>query len=1002
MRAAPWIALASLLVTFDLAPAAPPLYPPTSESRHAPSIPGFRAPRAPARPPGVDAPARVRTTVGAQYRAVVILVQFTDRPADTLNHTPADFEDLLFSSGTRPGGSMRDYYAEVSRGAFDIDGIVTRWYTAPRPYAEYTNSQGGFGAAPFNAQQMALDAVRLADPDIDFSGLDNDGPDGVPDSGDDDGEVDALFIVHAGPGGEETGSETEIWSHKWNLPGGPATVDGVLAFSYTTEPEEWGITSPSTTAGDLISIGVFCHEFGHVLGLPDLYDTSGLPGASEGVGEWDLMGSGLYNHRLGEETGSCPAHLSAWSKAMLGWIEPISVSRDSTGITIPPVETSGVAYRLWTNGIDAGEYFLVENRQPIGFDEALVRGTFERDSTAAHGLLILHVDTAILGNNTATHKMVDVEEGGGIEGTSGFEGVQNLDVENGALLSQAACSGGNTGNVVVTGNRGDLYDPWPGAAGRTSFDATGCPNSNSYCGEISQVAIRNIAETGTAPNRDVVADFHVSGTSIRRLAITVNDDSFEGNGNNGNGLAEPGETVRIHVPLLNLDTTPTGILTAKVTLTEPFAGLLADSVYYGVLGGAASDTGSVIYAVINPSPDPRGCNLRIAVSDPAGLVLADSVQFLIGQQTGICDDFESTVVPAPRRWVGASIGCGRVNEWHREAGVNHTPGGAWAWRLGPAGLIGHYAPSQDARLVSQPIRLSGASDTLVFWHRYDSEFAFDGMTIEISTNSGATWTPLVPVGGYNTGDRFSGTQAAFTRVEASLADYSGTVQIAFRFRSEPPNEGLGWWIDDVTVTGSASCTTTGIAIARFDAEPDFDAGRPGVRLSWSVADGAGATVGIDREGDDGPRRRIATQPAWSGEPGTDGGSWRDESVTPGTWRYWLVAARADEPAAEVGPRTVTVGGAPRVLAMNRARPNPFRGGTSFAVSLDRDGPFVVRVFSADGRLVRTLARGTGRPSDLVLTWDGDDDRGRPAGAGIYFFELRSDGRTRVQKAVLLR
>jgi len=97
-----------------------------------------------------------------------------------------------------------------------------------------------------------------------------------------------------------------------------------------------------------------------------------------------------------------------------------------------------------------------------------------------------------------------------------------------------------------------------------------------------------------------------------------------------------------------------------------------------------------------------------------------------------------------------------------------------------------------------------------------------------------------------------------------------------------------------------------------------------------------------------------------------------------------------------------VGGAPRVLAMKRARPNPFRGGTSFAVSLDRDGPFMVRVFSADGRLVRTLARGTGRPSDLVLTWDGDDDRGRPAGAGIYFFELRSEGRTRVQKAVLLR
>ena len=99
---------------------------------------------------------------------------------------------------------------------------------------------------------------------------------------------------------------------------------------------------------------------------------------------------------------------------------------------------------------------------------------------------------------------------------------------------------------------------------------------------------------------------------------------------------------------------------------------------------------------------------------------------------------------------------------------------------------------------------------------------------------------------------------------------------------------------------------------------------------------------------------------------------------------------------------MTVGEAPRVFALSSVRPNPFRTGASVAVSLDRSGPFMVRVFTADGRLVRTLARGVGRPSDLRLTWDGTDGRGRPAGAGIYFFELRSGNRTRVQKAVLLR
>lgn len=987
MRAAPWIALLCLFACAGPASAAPPLYPSNSAIGRA-ARPGLMVPRVPARPPGVDAPAQVRVTTGAHYKVVVILLQFSDMHADTLNHTPAQFADLLFSSGTHPGGSLRDYYAEVSRGAFDVDGTVTRWYTAPRTYAEYTNNQGGFGVAPFNAQQMALDALRLADPDIDYSQFDNDGPDGIPNSGDDDGRVDGLFIVHAGPGGEETGSEGDIWSHKWNLPGGAAGADGVSAFLYSTEPERWAMTTSATTAGELMTIGVFCHEFGHVLGLPDLYDTSGLPGANEGLGEWDLMASGLYNHLPGKTVGSCPAHLSAWSKEALGWLQPTWVSRDSAGVTIPPVETSGRAFRLWTNGVEAGEYFLAENRQPIGFDAALVKSTMERDSTNAHGLLIYHVDTGIIGNNTAAHKQVDIEEGGGIEAASGFTGTQNLDLARGSAATESACEG----PVIVVGNRGDHYDPWPGAGLRTSFDANSCPNSDSYCGGISQVAVRNIAEPGAGPVRDVTADFFVSGTSIGRGAMTVDDSPFDANQNNGNGLAEPGETVRIHIPLQNLDTTPTGVLTARVAVTEPYAGLLADSVYYGSLGGAASDTGSVIYAVINSSPDPRGCNLTIAVSDPAGLVLADSVQILIGQRTGICEDFENSIA---RRWVPVPLGCGGVSEWHREAGVNHTPGGTWAWRLGPSGFIGHYAPSQDTRLVSQPVRLSGTGDTLSFWQRYDSEFAFDGLTVEISTNSGADWSTLTPVGGYNTGDRFSGTQTTFTRVDVPLTGYSGVVQFAFRFRSEPPNEGLGWWIDDVAVAGTASCATISIAIASFDAAPDPAGGAPAVRLTWSVADGAGGSAGIDREGDDGPRRRIATVPSGDGR-------YRDEAVVPGVYRYWLTASRDGQPSAEAGPITVTVGEAPRVLALSPVRPNPFRAGAAMGVSLDRSGPFVVRVFAADGKLVRTLARGAGRPSDLVLTWDGTDGRGRPAGAGIYFFELRSGNRTRVQKAVLLR
>jgi M6 family metalloprotease-like protein len=974
--------------------AAPPLRD-SAASAWAGSAPlaGNRAPRIPRRPLGVDAPERARQTAGVKFKAVVILLQFSDQPADTLNHPPAAFANLLFSQGTHPTGSLRDYYAEVSRGAFDIEGIVTRWYTAPRTYAEYTNNQGGFGVAPNNAQQMALDALRLVDSEIDFTQFDNDGPDGVPSSGDDDGEVDALFIVHAGPGGEETENQGDIWSHKWNLPGGTAQTDeGVNVFAYTTQPERWQISTPWTTAGDLMSIGVFCHEFGHVLGLPDLYDTSGLPGASEGLGDWDLMATGLFTHRPGQPAGSSPAHLSAWSKMTLGWVEPTWVFQDSFSIAIPPVETSGTVYRLWTNGVDAGEFFLVENRQPIGFDAGLVRGSIEGVGVPAHGLILYHVDPAIIGNENAEHKMVDIEEGGGIEAEAGFAGVQNLDLERGSTGSQTVCGG----SVVVRGNRGDRYDPWPGLASRTTFDANTCPSSDSYCGGTSQVAIQNITESGST----VTADFLVTGTTVERTKTVVDDSPFDGNTNNGNGLVEIGETVRIHFPLRNVGAVPTGELSARVEVTEPYVGILADSIYYGVIGGAEVDTGSVIYAVVNAAPDPRGVNFRYTVSGPAGLVLIDSVQVLLGQRTGICESFESTI----RRWVAIPIGCGGVNEWHRESGVNHTPGGAWAWRLGPVGLIGHYAAAQDARLVGQPIRLAGPEDTLRFWQRYDSEFAFDGLTVEISADDGATWSVLEPIGGYNTGDRFSGLQTTFSEVTVPLTGYEGVVQIAFRFRSQPPNEGLGWWIDDVIVSGDASCATTALHVERFEgAASPAGAETPSVRLDWTLRSVEGAVLGLDRDGPGATRVRVATIPAASGD-----GNYVDRGVfAGGAYRYWLSISREGEPTAEAGPIQVLVppggpSGAPRAFAMSPVHPNPFAGDAMVTVSLDRAEPFMVRVFRADGRLVRTLARGPGAPSELPLRWDGRDDHGRPAGAGLYFIQLRSGNRTRVQKAVLLR
>ena len=954
------------------------------------------------KPAGVDRAERLHSTSARHYRAIVILLQFPPDPAitgdpgflaDTLAHPPAAYDSLLFSVGARRLGSLRDYYREVSRDQFDIDGVVTRWYTAPQPYSFYTDGQSGFGAPPRNAQGMAHDAVVLADQDLDFRLFDSDGPDQIPDSGDDDGFVDGIFVVHAGPGGEETASETDIHSHKWNLEtvyasgdigvGGPIHVN-----AYTTEAEKWAGLAPHTSPNLIMSIGTFCHEFGHVLGLPDLYDVTGSPNSTEGIGEWDLMGSGNYTHALGESIGTSPAHFSAWSKQTLGWVTPTNLSVDQLGVTIPPVESGGGVYRLWSNGDNTGEYFLIENRQPIGFDVGLVRRSVEVEGLQAHGLVIYHVDDSTPSNNIAEHKKVDVVEAGGVESVSGPAGVQNLDVHRGLTTSQAVCGG----SASVQGNRGDRYDPWPGPLLARNLSSESCPTTVSYCGEYSQVAVANIVESGNM----ITADLLVRAASVGRLAISVDDAPRSSTPNDGDGRAEPGEKVLLHMPLLNLSLAPSPALYAKLTALDALTTITSgDSIDYGAIGSAQADSGTAVDVTINLSPDPIGARYRYAVYSASGLVMVDTLQILLGTKTGICDEFENASLP----WHAMTASpCAGPNEWHRESGQNHTPGGAWAWKLGPVGGFGGYALSQDARLISQPIRLAGPADTLTFWQRYGAAAGSDGLSVEISTDAGASWTLLHPVPDYPYIDRWGGTQAYFAQAKVPLTGYSGVVSIGFRFRSQLAG-GVGWWIDDVAVNGDATCATTGAEVIPLTAE--YDATRPRIVVRWDLGGAGISTVGIDRAVEGAPRVRVADPSGYFGP-----GSWEDLDLRPGkTQSYWVLVSREGAPQVEYGPVQVTIPSspkAPRVLALGRVRPNPFNPEATLPVSLDRDGRFALRVFRVDGVLVRTLYEGVSPAGVYAFRWDGRDAGGKALPGGVYLIELESGSRTRVEKAVLLR
>jgi len=403
---------------------------------------------------------------------LILLVDFDDMPHDAgLDSEPADFDTLLFSRDTTPIGSMSDYYSETSYGQAYLVGEVTQWYRMPQLYSYYVDGQRGFGSYPRNAQRMTEDAVLMADPDIDFSIYDNDG----------NGAVDALFIVHAGPGYEDTGNVNFIHSHAWvtsyHIP-----VDNVTVYRYSMEPEETG-------SGQLITIGVFCHEFGHVLGLPDLYD---YDYDSNGVGMWSIMAGGSWGGG-----GARPVHFDAWCKYALGWVSPYVVNEQMAQEQIDAVEYDPDIYQLFSLGIPSSQYFLAENRRMMGFDLSL----------PGEGLLILHVDEEVPNNNNQLHYKVAVEQADG-----------EFDLEN---------------------NRGaDNGDPWPGSTNNRLFDDFSTPDAWLYDWGPSEISVANISDSDSSMYADFAIEYSLPLYEL--LSVTFNDI----NGNN-NGLPDPGETLEL-------------------------------------------------------------------------------------------------------------------------------------------------------------------------------------------------------------------------------------------------------------------------------------------------------------------------------------------------------------------------------------------------------------------------------------------------------------------------
>ncbi|MDZ7261030.1 MAG: M6 family metalloprotease domain-containing protein, partial [candidate division KSB1 bacterium] len=436
------------------------------------------------------------------FKFPVLVGKYADSGSD---QWPIRKLQMELFDGPWPTGTMKEYYLEVSYGQFNIGGQVFGWYQVPETAAYYENGVNGLPWAQGpngrgRAPQFVRDLIAAADAEVDFRPFDNNK----------DGVVETIFIVHYGLGGEYGGPE--IWSHQTALRyygGVYQTNDGVIIDDYIIQP------AMSSNKDQMIEIGVFCHEFGHALGLPDLYDTDN---SSEGIGEWGLMGSGSWggNGRHPEK----PTHPCAWSKEQMSWVTPIVLSENLSQVELPQVESHPVVYKLWKQGQiepypgrygvgipNVGrEYFLLENRQPVGFDQYIHSG----------GLLIWHIDNSIGNNQDEIHPLVDLEEADG-----SMQG------------------------------RGDPGDPFPGTSKNRRFDYWTLPNSRGYNGSNSEVAAINISD----PDPLMTADLEVVETQPTLFYHSHQVTDVTGNNNNE---PEPGETVTLVVSLLNYGAEMTG------------------------------------------------------------------------------------------------------------------------------------------------------------------------------------------------------------------------------------------------------------------------------------------------------------------------------------------------------------------------------------------------------------------------------------------------------------
>lgn len=422
-----------------------------------------------------------QATMKGRKRGIVLLVEFSDK-AMLSSHGRAFYEDFFNKEGfseSSMAGSVRDYFLQSSYGQFDLTFDVVGPFTMSRGMKYY--GENGAAGDDKHPAEMVIEACRMAyESGVDFSPYDWDG----------DGFVDQVFVLYAGHGENQGASSYAIWPHEYALREAHKAGDGdgiqtfgsVMVDTYAVSCELAGSTGTRVDG-----VGTACHEFSHCLGLPDMYDI--YYGGGAGMKGWDLLDSGSYMGKT--NSGESPCTFTSYERMFCGWLQPEELKEGCMVSGMECLSTHPTAYIIY-NDAHPDEFYLLENRQKIGFDRYLL----------GHGMLILHVDydaEAWMYNEVNTSKSR-----------------QRMTL----IPADGSLGDGNYGG-----------DPWPGTTGNTSLTDTSKPAALLYNDNLDgrRRMGKPIEEISEAPDGTISFLFN-GGVEIREPSgievLDCNESSF--------------------------------------------------------------------------------------------------------------------------------------------------------------------------------------------------------------------------------------------------------------------------------------------------------------------------------------------------------------------------------------------------------------------------------------------------------------------------------------------